>query len=239
MINIVITESQLRVIISESVKIGSPEELIGLLELLPVNETAKYIGEEIYQDAMNYYENDVELPSEKKYTYYPEEKCLTPYEVTVSFQLSNNGTNIGYADQHYIQLKVLSKNSIEYKNLRNIAPTNTLVRGLPKIIKHECSHFYLSQRGIENCLYNTHPDGMKKYYQDRQELVLHSREIFDTFEEDYPNWKSLDIDVITKRIKNKVDNLRTHTNIYAPYNAGTQKKYLNFIINNYIKPHIK
>lgn len=239
--NIVITEYQLRAIISESIKnkTGSPEELIELLELLPVNETAKYIGEEIYKDVMNYFENDVELPNEKKYTYYPEEKCLTPYELTVSFQRSNNATNIGYADQHYIQLKVLSKSSIEYENLRNSTPTNNLARRLPKIIKHECSHFYLSQRGVENCLYYTHPDGMKKYYQDRQELVLHSREIFDTFEEEYPNWKSLDINVITKRIKNKVDNLRTHTNIYAPYNAGIQKMYLNFIINNYIKPHLK
>jgi hypothetical protein len=238
---IIITESQLKRIISENVKIkpGSPEELVGLLELLPVNETAKYISEEIYQDVMEYYKNDVKLPKEKMYTYYPEEKCLTPYELTIDFRLSNNGTGIGYASQDYIQVKVLAKDSREYEMLRGSNPAWRLIKDLPNIIKHECSHFYLTQRGIEECLYNTHPDGMKKYYQDRQELVLHSREIFDRFIEDFPSWKTLPIDLITKRIDSRVKNLRSHTNIHAPFNAGTQKKYLSFIMNTYIKPYLE
>jgi hypothetical protein len=118
-------------------------------------------------------------------------------------------------------------------------PAWRLVKGLYHILKHECSHFYLSQRGIEQCLYNTHPDGMKKYYQDRQELVLHSREIFDRFQDDFPNWRTMDLEFITKRINNRVKDLRSHTNIHAPFNAGTQKKYLNFIINSYIKPNLE
>lgn len=239
--NIIITESQLKRIISENVKIkaGSPEELVGLLELLPVDKTARYIGEEIYQDVMNYYEYDIKLPSEKKYMYHPEEGCLRSYEVTIDFMPSNNGTGLGYASEDYIQVKVLRKESQEYQMLKGSDPAWRLVKGLYHILKHECSHFYLSQRGVEQCLYNTHPDGMKKYYQDRQELVLHSREIFDRFQDDFPNWKTMDLEIITKRITNRVKDLRSHTNIHAPFNAGTQKKYLSFIMNNYIKPNLQ
>ena len=235
---IIITESQLKRII-EAGKPGSPEELIDILDLLPVDKTARYIGEEIYQDVMNYYEHNISLPSEKKYVFHPEIECLQPYEVTIDFRLSNNGTGIGYASQDYIQVKVLAKDSSEYQSLRGGDPAWRLVKGLPHILKHECSHFYISQRGVENCLYNTHPDGMKMYYRDRQEMVLHGREIFDRFVENYPNWKALSLDIITKRITNMVRDLRSHTNIHAPFNAGTQKKYITFIIKNYIKPNLE
>ena len=238
---IIITESQLRRIISENVKVkaGSPEELVGLLELLPVDKTARYLAEEILQDVMNYYEHNIALPSEKVYMYHPKEECLTPYELTIDFRYSNNGTGLGYASEDYIQVKVLNKDSREYEMSKGFNPAWRLEKGLYHIIKHECSHFYLSQRGVEQCLYNTHPDGMKKYYQDRQELVLHGREIFDRFVEDFPNWKTMDLEIITKRITNRVRDLRSHTNIHAPFNAGTQKKYVTFIINNYIKPQLQ
>lgn len=220
------------------IKPGSPEELIALLDLLPVNETAKYLSDEIYHDIIQYYTDDVTPPNEKKYTYYPEEKCLKPYELTIGFQRSNNMTAIGYSDENSIQLKYLNKTAPDYKYYNGAPATGNLARNLFHIIKHECGHFYLGQKGVEECLYNTHPDGMKKYYQDRQELVLHSREIFDRFDEDYPNWKKASIEAIIKRLKDSVKNLPNHTNIYAPYNAGTQKKYLNFILNNYIKPYL-
>jgi hypothetical protein len=235
---ILVTESQLKHIVLENKKIkaGSPEELVGLLELLPVDETAKYLAEEIYQDVMKYYNDDIH-PSDKKYVFHPEEKCLTPYELEIDFRPSNNMTGLGYASEDYIQVKYLSKDSMEYRAYPRGA--GNLIKTLYHIIKHECSHFYLKQRGVENCLYNTHPDGMKKYYQDRQELVLHSREIFDRFEEDFPSWKDSDLEYITKRIEARVKRLRNHTNINMPFNVGTQKKYLNFILNTYIKPNLK
>jgi hypothetical protein len=61
-----------------------------------------------------------------------------------------------------------------------------------------------STKGVENCIYNTHPD--EKYYQDRQELVLHTREIYDTFSSDYPNWKTMPIESIIKRLTYVVKN---------------------------------
>ena len=136
---LIITESQLKRIISENVKIkpGSPEELVGLLDLLPVHDTAKYIGEEIYQDVMNYFDNDVELPSEKKYSFHPEEACLRPYEVTIDFMPSNNSTGLGYASEDYIQIKILNKDSNEYKMSKGFNPAWRLVKGLYHILKHE------------------------------------------------------------------------------------------------------
>lgn len=78
---IIITESQLKRIISEAGKPGSPEELIGILDLLPVDKTARYIAEEILQDVMNYYEHNIALPKEKVYKYHSDIECLEPYEV--------------------------------------------------------------------------------------------------------------------------------------------------------------
>ena len=234
---VLLTESQIRLIILENKKVkpGSPEELVELLDLLPVNETAKYLAEEIYQDVMKYYNEDIR-PVDKKYTFYPEEKCLTPYEVEIGFHSSNNMTGLGYASEDYIQVKYLNKDSMEFRS--NPRGGGNLLKTLYHIIKHECSHFYLKQKGVENCLYNTHPDGMKKYYQDRQELVLHSREIFDRFEENFPNWKESPLELNIKRIEGSVKRLRDHTNINMPFNVSTQKKYLKFILNTYIEPNL-
>ncbi len=241
MLKLIITESQLKKIIIENNKIkkGSPEELVELLKLLPVDETATYLTEEIYQDIMKYYKDDITL-NEKEYTYYPTSECLKPYSVTVDFFPSNNMPNIGYAEQHYIQVKYLNKNSSSFKS--NMYGENggaeTLYKQLRNIIKHECSHFYMELKGVETCIYYTDPKGMKKYYHDRQEMVLHSREIFDMFVDRYPNWKTMPMDNIVSYLSGKVKNLPNHTNIYYPYTAALQKKYLNFIINTYIKPSL-
>lgn len=235
---VLFTEAQLKLIILENKKAepGSPEELVELLALLPVEETAKYLSEEIFEELKKYYV-DGTRPADKTFTYYPEEKCLKPYELEVNFRPSNNTTQLGYCDETFIELKYLNKDSMNYRNNPFTSPT--MIRtDLYYIIKHECGHFYLRQKDVEECLYNTHPDGMKKYYQDRQELVLHSREIFDRFDKNHPNWRSRPLEIIVKRLKEDVKNLPNHTNIYYPFNAGTQKKYLNHIVNTYIKPNL-
>lgn len=220
----------------EAAKQGTPEELAEWLELLPVDETAKFLSEEIYQEILKYYTQDIK-PQDKKFEYHPQEKCLQPYIVEIDFRLSNNMPGLGYAEENYIQVKYLSKDANEYYPPHGGA--ERLQKALFNIIKHECGHFYLRQRGVEECLYNTHPDGMKKYYHDRQELVLHSREIFDTLDGNYPNWPTWDMSKIIDKLTYSVKNLTRHTNINAPYPATLQKKYLNFIINTYIKPRLE
>ena len=46
------------------------------------------------------------------------------------------------------------------------------------------------------------------------------------------------MDNIVSYLSGKVKNLQNHTNIYYPYTAALQKKYLNFIINTYVKPFL-
>jgi hypothetical protein len=233
---IIITESQLkRIIEDKKVKKGSPEELVDLLKFLPIHETSQYISEEVYLDLVNYYENDI-TPNSRIITFHPEEECLKPYEVEINFKPSGSGTGIGYADDSYIDVKYVRKDSLEYRN--NPRMSNTIKKDIYHMVKHECSHFYLAQRGVESCLYHTHPDGMKKYYQDRQEMVLHSREIFERFTEDFPKWRTYDLETIAKRLEHRVKHLQSHTSIYYPFNAGTQKKYLSFIMNHYVKPEL-
>jgi hypothetical protein len=235
---VLLTESQIRLIILENKKVkpGSPEELVELLDLLPVDEAAKYLSEEIFEELKKYYSDDIR-PVDKTFTYYPQEECLKPYELEINFRPSNNTSQLGYCDETYVEVKYLNKESSNYRNNPFKSPTN-LYSDLYHIIKHECSHFYLRQRNVEECLYHTHPDGMKKYYQDRQELVLHSREIFDRFEKNYPNWRRGTLESVVKRLKDDVKNLPNHTSIYFPFGAGLQKKYLTHIVNTYIKPNL-
>lgn len=218
----------------ESFKKGSPEELIELLKELPVDETAKELTHQILSDLNNYYDNDIKIPYDKKYLYTPDNGCLKPYELNIHYLPSNNDTNIGDCSEHDIQIKYINKDCRNFGSFGN--RTNRIKRTLYNMIKHECSHFYLSQKDVEVCLYHTHDKGLNVYYQDRQEMVLHSREIFDDFIEDNPKWKTYDISRIERIINDKVKRLRETTNVYAPYGGGLQKKYFNFIMNNYIKP---
>jgi hypothetical protein len=219
----------------ETFKKGSPEELVDFLKYLPVEETAKYLTEKIIADLHNYYDNDVKIPYEVKYVYTPEDKCIPPYELNIHFLPSNNDTNLGDCFENDIQIKYINKQCSNFKSFGN--RTNRIKRPLYNIIKHECSHFYLRQKDVEVCIYHTH--GFDKYYSDRQEMVLHSREIFDDFVEDNTSWKTYPIERIEKLIMSKVKNLRNHTNVYAPFGGGIQKKYFNFIMNNYIKPNLE
>lgn len=215
-------------------KAGTPEELVELLSLLPINETAKDLTNEIMSDLKDYYENNGELPPIKTYVYQPEDKCIQPYELEVDFIQKRGAAvvSIGYSEQHYIQLYILQKD-VEGAYFRVLSLPDKIFN----IIKHECSHYYLSQKNIESCLYHTHPDGMKKYYYDRQELVLHSREIFDEFDKKISNWRNEPLDKIKVYIANKVKDLRDNTYIYQPFPQSLQNKYVAFIMNNYIKPN--
>jgi hypothetical protein len=47
------------------------------------------------------------------------------------------------------------------------------------------------------------------------------------------------IESIIKRLTYVVKNLPRHTNINSPFGSATQKKYLNFIVKNYIKPNLQ
>lgn len=220
----------------EAAKQGTPEELVELLELLPTDETALYLTEEIYQDILKYYDEDFKLVP-KEYTYYPKDKCLKPYTVEIDFRESRNYPGIGFSKEQYIQIKYLDKDAMDFAPPYGGA--ERLKRPIYNIIKHECGHFYLAQKGVEECLYNTHPDGMEKYYYDRQEIVLHSREIFETLVYEYPNWYTWGTNNIISYLKEKIKKLRSHTNMNYPHPPDLQKQYLNFILNSYVKPKLK
>ena len=223
-------------LIIEAAKQGTPEELVELLELVPTDETALYLTEEIYQDILKYYDEDFKLVA-KEYTYYPKDKCLKPYTLEIDFRNSRNWYGIGFAKEQYIQIKYLDKDAMDFKPPYGGA--ENLKRPIYNIIKHECGHFYLSQKGVEECLYLTHQDGMEKYYYDRQEIVLHSREIFETLIYEYPNWYKMKIEEIISYLKHKIKRLPTHTNMNYPHPPELQKQYLNFILNSYVKPKLK
>ena len=220
--------------LKEDAKSGTPEELFELLKLLPIDETAKELTNQIMSDLKDYYQNNGELPPIKTYAYQPEDKCIQPYELEVDFKQKKGAAvvGVGYAEQHYIQLYILQKD-VEAAYFRVLSLPDKIFN----IIKHECSHHYLSQKGIESCLYHTHPDGMKKYYYDRQEIVLHSREIFDELDKKVPNWRNEPLDKIRVYIADKVKDLRDNIYIYQPFPQSLRNKYVAFIMNNYIKPN--
>jgi hypothetical protein len=98
-------------LILEAAKQGSGEELIELLEFLPVDDTAKIFNRRNISRYCKIYINDIS-PKTKDYTYYPQDKCLKPYIVQIDFRPSNNMA--GYAQEDYIKVKYLSKDAPDY-----------------------------------------------------------------------------------------------------------------------------
>jgi len=219
-----------QVLAEGKIKKGSPEELVDMLKFLPIDETAKDLTEQIMDDLRDYYSHGRKLDREV-YTYIPEDKCLKPYELKVLFSTVNS-PRIGESRQHFIHVQHLHG----FKAKDNYNPIY-LGKLIYKIIKHECSHFYMELKGVEECLYNTHADGLKKYYQDRQELVLHGREIFEDFIEGNPDWQTYSLDRIQKNITRRVRNLRNNKGVPGLFNGGVQLKYILFIMKNYVKPN--
>jgi len=226
------------IVVQEAKKAESKTQII--LELLKqlqpvIDDTATTLANEIIADVSEYYINDV-APKTKTYTYTPKEDYLEPYNVEVPFMGSNNGYGLGYADENYIEVKYLNKDSREYQ--QGNSGFSRLKADLYHIIKHECSHFYLKIKGLTDALlYYSHPDGLKKYYEDDQEMVLHSREIFDRLVTQHPSWKTMDNDKLIRIIANNVKSLPGHTNIPAPFGVRIQAKYAKFIMNNYVIPN--
>jgi hypothetical protein len=220
----------------EAAKQGTPDELAELLKFLPTHQTARVLSLQIFNDIQEFYTSDKTFDKIEKYLYTPEEKCLKPYELDVFFKYTgkNNIGGIEYSEEQFITIKIFDK------DVENALPRlSGLLDKIYNIIKHECGHFYLRQKNVEECLYNTHPEGIKKYFFDRQEITLHSINAFDDFEKENPNWTNYSIDHIKRSLTNSIEWVIKSTNIGAPFPSALKKIYLSFIMNNFIKPKLK
>lgn len=220
----------------EAAKQGTPDELAEYLQFLPTHLTARILSYEIINDIRKFYTSDKTFDKIEKYVFRPEEKCLKPYNLDVFFKYTgeNNIAGIEYSEENFITIKIFHK---DVKNA--LARIDGLLDKIYNIIKHECGHFYLRQKNVEQCLYNTHPEGIKKYFFDRQEITLHSINAFDNFEKENPNWTNYGMDLIKRRLINNIESVIRDTNIGAPFPATLKKTYLSFIMNNFIKPKLK
>jgi hypothetical protein len=211
------------------------ELIIAILNELPTHDTAVEIRDKIMEDLYSYFKND-DAPylKNKTYTFTPKETFLKEYFVEIDFRPSNNNYMIGYASENYIEIKYLNKSSREFESVGTY-PLNRLSVEIYNILKHECSHFYLKSKGFGELLYHTHPQGLKKYYEDDEEMVLHGTEIFDRIIKRFPNWKTMDRERLIKEIASEVKYLPSRTNIHFPFTAATQKKYIKTIFNYLMK----
>ena len=208
---------------------GDPHEMADMLKLLPTDETAKQLTKEIVEEIRtNGFKNfNKENNYTQEFTYTPEDKCLKPYSVAINV-LGRSNPRINDARQHYIEVWITHDAKI---------PT-ALIENVYEIIKHECGHYYMELKGATTCLYQTHKDGIKKYYVDNQELNLHGREIFERFTRRYKSWQSSDLDTIKKQLKSEIKGLKDDKGIPGIFNGGVQLKYLLFIIKNYVEPNM-
>jgi hypothetical protein len=207
-------------------------ELADMLEHLPIKETAKNITEQIMADIADYYKNDTQFQRSKKYTANIEDKCVKPYVVEIDVILSNNNSYVNDAQEDYMNIKLFKRENADFNTQQN--HMDTLKDDIYNTIEHECGHYFLSQKGVETCIY--HNEGMNKYYYDIQEIVLHSKTIYNKFVMANPNWMDLDIDILKKRLMGKVKTLPIITNIQAPFPLALQKKYFTLIMKKYINP---
>jgi hypothetical protein len=202
---------------------------------------------QIMSDINNYYFNNGDL-STKKYNLTSDygNPNIAGFGTEATFVRSNNATNLDYCDVSSLRIKIYNKDNImNSRNSRfksyedganyNIGVIDSQLKG---ILRHEMGHYYLRQIEINNkeepSAFDYHDD-YGKYFEDTEELVMHSRDIWNKLKQ-INGLLEKDPVTIFKYIKRYVSSLPYDINYPYTFKKSTQKKYVDFIWKHYVKP---
>jgi hypothetical protein len=229
--------------------LGGKEEdiLIDILKDSNLEEIADDLATQIMKPIEDYYRTGDEKYIHKgKGKYRPKKdfslkKCMGDYEMDVIYGLSNKGLYLNDASETFMSFKVLNIDSREYgyveKNIGGLV--KRLRNEVADLIEHEMGHYYMRVAGgVGECLYHTDPRGVELYFRDPQEMVLHSKVLFNQLRREHPDFPSYEKDKIERIVARYVRDLPIDTN--APSNArfpkSLQKQYVNHILKHHVKP---
>jgi hypothetical protein len=232
--------------------VGGRDEdiLMDILKDSNLEEIAKDLTKQIMKPIEMYYRTgDEKYLFKGKGKYRPKKdfslkKCMGDYEIEVIYIASNKGLYLNDASETFMSFKVLRIGSQEYGYVEKSIDkmVKRLGNEVADLIEHEMGHYYLGIAGdVGECIYNIDPRGVQLYFQDPQEMVLHSKVLFNKFKRQYPDFASYEMDKIERIISRYVRDLPIDTNAprSAKFPKGLQKKYVNHILKHYVKPVLR
>ncbi len=230
--------------IVESKKSNSEEDTLQeMLRDSNLDKLASDIANQIMEPIYKYYETGDSKILYQDHFLTPREdfsfkKCMGDYTMEVDYILSNSGTALNDASETYMSIKVVNMNSRTYADNPEYYSKQILQRlkrEVEDLVEHEMGHYYM-RKGFDvgECLYHT--QGISKYFTDPQEIVLHSKVIFNNFKRRYPDFKDMETSQIKEILLKLVKQLPYDTNAPrgAKFTVPIQNKYVNFIMKHFI-----
>ena len=213
------------------------DELQGYINDQP-EESVNDILNQIMGDIRGYYDGTGSSSFRTRYALQqPHNDFIRGYYVEVLAMASNNGTNFGDASTHYMELRMFSRDRMdESQYIEHINKLEKMIKGT---LWHEMGHYYITQkRGkSEELLY--YQQGMDKYFDDKEELVLHSRDTWKKIVNQYPNIYEIPPDRIKMIVSRYVARLPQDIGFHGVrFPKALQAKYANFIWKHYVKPNL-
>jgi hypothetical protein len=174
----------------------------------------------------------------KKFTL---EGCLGGYQMEVEYRRSNKGTYVFHATENFMSISVLNPESREGRMADFDREARRLETEVADLVEHEMGHYYLGEMAdAGECLYYTDPRGFAVYFEDPQEMVLHSKVVWNELMRSKPNLLDRPMRNIEFSVKRKVEELEWKVGVPgARFPKSLQKKYVSLIMKHYVKPVIE
>ena len=204
-------------------------------------ESINDIANQIINDVINYYQTGESFQTQDyklKQDY--NDHAIQNYYVNVGMIPSNNSTYVDSGSQHEIFLKILNKNILEDRRTTADKEISRISRGIRQILEHEMGHFYVQEKVNNKRSFDYYNDGFKSYFDDPEEVVMHSQDIWNELTRSFKNGiediKTLSPENILGRLKRAVDYLPVAINAPRKMKATQKNIFLRHIWKTYVKP---
>jgi hypothetical protein len=160
--------------------LATASRLADYLKESPVSAVSAKMVEHIMQPVHDYYSKG-EKPKDTVFKTKTDNPDLNDYEINVSYFPVNSGPRVHTASEDFMQLRFPSREKVggEYGDVERIA--HVLQNDVAQVVEHEMGHHYLQKKtGREDLLYYKDPKGFAKYFYEPEEIVLHSKSLFDS-----------------------------------------------------------
>jgi predicted Zn-dependent protease with MMP-like domain len=199
-------------------------------------EAINDIVQQVMVDIEAYYRGEGSSFSKRYSLTSPHNEYIQNYTLEVLAVRSNNATGFGDANMNRIELKMYNRDLMDESQHKN--HISKIKRMLEETLWHEMGHYYIEKkRGMTERLY--FQQGFEKYFDDAEELVLHSRDTWKKIIAKYPHVHTLPVDKIKRIVARHIADLPASIGFYgARFPKTLQSKYVNFIWKHYVKPNL-
>jgi len=183
------------------------------------------------------------------------EECLGEYRMNISYMVSNSKSGLRSASAHAMTLQVLDPSSNAAKSTDVGFELAMLEEETLDLLEHEMGHYYLQKMAnAGSCIYYTDPRGYAAYFEDPQEIALHSKVIWNELKrsggladryramlrEDGADADKRFLASVRRTVEGRVPRLEWQVGVPgARLPKRLQKRYVDIIMKYYVGPFME